>query len=168
MSERRWTANSFDAARDEVIGTLRTYRVERINIAREKALLAEAIDSLYAPTGAGCSEDMIRTAPLHGDDAMLRTIGRIEQERRGLDREMRGVQEREDKLNAYLRAILALPTFERRIVVGIYIDGKEFEEVCKDAGKSDDAAIHHRKSAIRKLTRALYHVDVKVITPECP
>jgi hypothetical protein len=34
MSETRWPANSFDEARDEVIATLRTYRVERMNIQR--------------------------------------------------------------------------------------------------------------------------------------
>jgi DNA-directed RNA polymerase specialized sigma24 family protein len=160
MSETRWPANSFDEARDEVIATLRTYRVERMNIQREKALLQEAITSLYTPASSNM-DGSVKTQMKHGDERMLSIIGRVEYERRALDQEMDQLNRQEDKLNDYLKAIFGLPTFERRVVVGLYIDDKFLEEICAETGKSEDATIHHRKAAIRKLTRALYRVEVK-------
>lgn len=159
MSDRRWSANSFDAARDEVIDTLRKYRVERQNIKRDKELLREAINGLYAPSSGGGDHDGGRAQTLHGDDAMVRTLGKIEGERRTLDREMRIVQEKENRLNMYLAAIMTLPTFERRVVVGIYIDSEDIEDL--RAGKSEEVVYKHRKSAIKKLTRMLFRVEVK-------
>lgn len=161
MSDRRWSANSFDAARDEVIATLRKYRAERSNIVREKELLREAIDSLYAPTSGGGDAE-VRTKAQSGDDAMMRTLGRIDYERRALEREVRILKEREEKLNAYLCAVMTLPTYERRVVIGIYIDSRDIEEL-RD-GKSEEVVYKYRKSAIKKLTRMLFRVEVKTST----
>lgn len=128
-------------------------------------MLQEAVNCLYAPTcGTGDAEG--RTRATHGDDAMVRTIARIEGERRDLEREIRVVKENEEKLNRYLREICALPTFERRIIVGVYIDGKTPDVVCKDIGKSDETLDRYRKTAIRKMVRSLYRIETKGWTKE--
>jgi DNA-directed RNA polymerase specialized sigma24 family protein len=156
----RWAATSFDTARDEVIATLRTYRVERQNVQRQKELVQEALEGLYEPRRSG---DMVdgKSPAVSADDSMVRSLGRIGSERVGLERELAEIHKQEDRLNTYLRAVCALPSFEKRVVVGLYLDGKAPADVCAETGKSDDSMVRYRKSAIRRLTRTLYRVEVR-------
>ena len=146
---------AFEAAREQVIATLRTYRLERLDIQRQKALVSEALESLcyVRPSSDGYG---VKSQMQEGDAAMVRALVRIAVERSRLETEARLLDEREEKLNRYLQAIGKLPVFERRVMVGIYIDGKKAEDVGAELERSLVTVVRYRKAAIRELTCKLF------------
>ena len=156
MSDMRWPANSYDEARDTTFEMLRSYRIERRNLEQERRLLQEAIASLVAPRTS--SLDTTRIQMTHGDDGMAQRLERIAVERRGLEAEQDRIAKREQRLNALLRVLGELNAFERHVVVAMYFDGTGMTELGTRLRKSEDTIARYRKSALRKLTRALFRV----------
>lgn len=148
----------FELNRRELVKMLQTYNEERKNISRLRELaVVESEEALY-PSATDYSRDVVQTGEI---DPCESVIMKVEKSRKHLVSAMKELDAKTRQLDRLIFEISKMPAYLSRVVVSRYIDGMSESEIAEMMGRSEETISGYRKTALKRLTRAMFYTKIE-------